>query len=129
MDEGRALIAPLALLFVTIGVLHFVAPAFFLAIVPPWVPEPALAVTASGVAEIAGGVGLLFNRTRRLAGWGLLLLLVAVFPANVHMLQQALASDPPASSLWLAVLWLRLPLQPLLMLLVWRVAIRMPPRA
>lgn len=129
MDEGRALIVPLALLFVAIGVLHFVVPGFFVGIVPGWVPVPALAVALSGVAEIAGGVGLLFDRTRRLAGWGLLLLLVAVLPANVHMLQQALASDPPASSLWLAMLWLRLPLQPLLMVLVWRAAIRRPASA
>lgn len=135
VDEGRALSAPfrgsstvlpLALLFVTIGALHFVAPGFFLAIVPPWVPDPALAVSASGIAEIAGGAGLLVPRLRRLAGWGLLLLLVAVFPANVHMLQQALAAEPPSSPLYLAALWLRLPLQPLLMVWVWRAAIRGP---
>lgn len=135
LDEGRALNAPsrgsskflpLALLFVTIGVLHFVAPRFFLAIVPPWVPDPALAVSASGVAEIAGGLGLLVPRVRRFAGWGLLLLLVAVFPANVHMLRQALAAEPPASPAWLVALWVRLPLQPLLMVWVWRAAIRGP---
>ena len=107
VDQGRALnppsrtpasVLPLAFLFVTIGVLHFVVPRFFLAIVPPWVPDPALAVSLSGVAEIAGGAGLLVPRVRRLAGWGLLLLLVAVFPANVHMLQQARVAEPPPSA-------------------------------
>ncbi|MGI4760992.1 MAG: DoxX family protein [Janthinobacterium lividum] len=105
----------LALLFVGAGVLHFVHPAPFLRIVPPALPAPRLLVLLSGVAEVAGGLGLLLPATRRLAGWGLLALLVAVFPANVYMVGLASALHIPA---W--VLWARLPLQPLLGWAVWR---------
>ena len=79
----------LAAFFTYAGVGHFTNEAFFLAIVPPWLPYPLLMVQISGVAEIAGGVGILIPQLRRLAGWGLLALLVAVYPANIHM---ALAS-------------------------------------
>lgn len=113
---------PIALLFITIGVLHFVRADFFLAIVPPWVPQRDLAVSLSGVAEIAGGAGLLIPATRRLAAYGLLLLLVVVFPANVYMLQQAIARD--AQRWWQLALWLRLPLQFVLMWWIWSAALR-----
>jgi uncharacterized membrane protein len=105
----------LALLFLGAGVLHFVAPATYLRIMPPYLPEPLLLVYLSGAAEIAGGLGLLLPATRRVAGWGLLALLIAVFPANVYMLQ--------THGVGLAVpqwaLWLRLPLQVVLMAWVW----------
>lgn len=97
--------------------LHFGRPAIFERIVPPALPAPHLLVLLSGVAEVAGGLGLLLPATRRAAGWGLLALLVAVFPANVYMVGLASALHLPA---W--VLWARLPLQPLLMWLVWRAA-------
>ena len=105
----------LALLFIGAGVLHFVAPATYLRIMPPYLPEPLLLVYVSGVAEIVGGVGLLVPTTRRLAGWGLILLLLAVFPANVYMLQTHGAGM--AVPLW--ALWLRLPLQAVLIVWVW----------
>lgn len=111
-----------ALLFFSAGVLHFVMPAFFDRIVPPWIPNARLATYVSGVCEIAGAVGLLVPATRVAAAWGLIALLVAVLPANIHMLNQARAAD--ASAGYLAGLWLRLPLQPLLMWWVWRAAIR-----
>lgn len=106
----------LAALFVAAGVLHFVAPAFFDRIVPPWVPlSPRAATLLSGAAEIAGGLGLLHPRTRPAARVGLLALLALVFPANVHM---ALHAERFGVSP--AVAWGRLPLQPLLMWAVWR---------
>ena len=92
---------------------------------PPWVPDARLATTVSGVLEIVGAIGLLIPATRTAAGWGLLALLVAVFPANLYMLNQARSAD--ASIAYLAALWLRLPVQPLLMWWVWRVAIRRMP--
>ena len=99
--------------------LHFVHPETYLRIMPPALPAPRLLVLLSGVAEVAGGLGLLLPATRRSAGWGLLALLVAVFPANVYMISLAGKLHIPA---W--VLWARLPLQPLLMWLVWRAARR-----
>ncbi|WP_254244932.1 DoxX family membrane protein [Hymenobacter sp. BRD67] len=105
----------LALLFVGAGLLHFIRPETYLRIMPPALPAPRLLVLLSGAAEVAGGLGLLLPATRRLAAWGLLALLVAVFPANVYMLTIFEKLHIPA---WLA--WARLPLQPLLMWAVWR---------
>jgi uncharacterized membrane protein len=105
----------LALLFVLAGIWHFVHPATYRAIMPPQLPQPLALVYASGVFEILGGLGLLFGPTRRLAGWGLLALLVAVFPANVHML---LIHEKLGIPGWVA--WVRLPLQLPLMWWVWK---------
>jgi uncharacterized membrane protein len=71
--------------FVFAGVMHFVIPKTYEAIVPPYLPRPRELVLASGVAEIAGGAGLMVPAARRPAGWWLLATLVAVFPANLHM--------------------------------------------
>ena len=106
----------LALLFVLAGSLHFVHPATYLAIMPPQLPQPLALVYVSGIFEILGGLGLLMPRTRRLAGWGLLALLLAVFPANLHM---ALIHQQLGIPAWVA--WGRLPLQLPLMWWVWRV--------
>ena len=68
------------------GMMHFVNPGFFDAIVPPWVPGSERAATyASGVAEVLVGVGIVFARTRRLALWSAATLFVAVYPANLYM--------------------------------------------
>jgi uncharacterized membrane protein len=108
--------------FVVQGVNHFVADEFLLRMIPPWLPWPALMVYASGVAEIVLGIAVVPRRTRRLAGWGLLALLAAVFPAN---LQMALHPEAwPHVPAWL--LWARLPLQPLFMLWVWAVCLQRP---
>lgn len=109
------------MLFTVTGTLHFVRPAFFLAIVPPWLPSHGLLVALSGVAELLGAAGLLSRTTRRVAGWWLLALLIAVFPANIQMLMNAQAEG--ATSARQLALWLRLPIQPLLMYWIWRVAI------
>jgi uncharacterized membrane protein len=79
-------------------------------------------VYISGLAEIAGGLGLLFPATRRAAGIGLIALLIAVFPANIQMLSTAVTGGAPAA--YQALLFLRLPLQPLLIAWVYRSAVR-----
>jgi uncharacterized membrane protein len=97
----------LALFFVLAGLNHFLRPALYLSIIPPWVPFPAAANWISGAAEIAGGIGVLINPLRTAAAWGLILLLAAVFPANIHMaLQGGHAYRLPD---W--ILWARLPMQ------------------
>ncbi len=107
----------LATLFVTAGLAHFIAPRFFIEIVPPALPNPPLLVALSGMAEIAGGIGLLVPALRRAAAVGLILLLVAVFPANIQMLRRWLAEG--GGGWYELALWLRLPLQALL---IWWVA-------
>ena len=98
------------------GTAHFIATDAFVRIVPPAVPEPRAVVLASGALELLGALGLLFTRTRRAAGIGLLLLTVAVTPANIHMLQDADAY--PDLPYWALVA--RLPLQvALLVLIAW----------
>ncbi len=106
--------------FIVAGILHFVMPKFYLAIMPSYMPQPLLLVYASGVFEALGGLGLLLPATRTAAAIGLILLLAAVLPANVEMLR--LAQQRGASTAFQAACWLRLPLQPLLMWWVWRVA-------
>ena len=98
------------LLFVAIGILHFVRPAPFVAIVPPYLPWPMALVLISGAAEMLFGALLLFRRTAVLAAWGLILLLLAVYPANIHMA----VNSHLYPSMSATALWLRLPLQLLL---------------
>jgi uncharacterized membrane protein len=108
------------LVFVTAGVLHFVAPGTYEGIMPPYLPFHRDLVYLSGALEVLGGLGLLTERTRAAAGVGLILLLVAVLPANVQMLLDARAAGKPS---WrLVLLWLRLPLQGVLAAWVWRVS-------
>jgi uncharacterized membrane protein len=112
----------LAAIFVIAGVMHFIIPASYVGVMPPWLPWHRELVYLSGLAEIAGGIGLLIDRTRRAAGIGLILLLIAVFPANVQMVVNARAEGAPPA--WQAVLWLRLPLQLVLIWWVWRASRR-----
>jgi len=95
--------------FIFAGAMHFVIPAMYRRIVPPYLPAPEALVYASGVAEIAGGVGLIPKGTRRGAGWSLIATLLAVFPANLHMaLHPNEFPKVPGGS---ASLWARLPFQ------------------
>ena len=100
---------PLAIFFIAAGVLHFVRPEFYAQIIPPYLPWPLALVFISGACEIVGGVAVLWPPARRWAGYGLIALLVAVFPANVQM-----ALDPKPIAGWDVpawLLWLRLPFQ------------------
>ena len=75
----------LAAFFINIGVNHFVNPDFYLSIMPPAFPMHVEAVYVSGFFEVLGGVCVLIPRLRKIAGWGLVALLVAVYPANIYM--------------------------------------------
>ena len=81
----------LALAYGYAGYRHLVTPAPFVAITPPWVPQPALVVAATGVAELTGALGLLIPATRKAAGWGLALYALCVWPANFHHMALDLA--------------------------------------
>ncbi|MBI3828848.1 MAG: DoxX family membrane protein [Planctomycetes bacterium] len=97
----------LGLFFVAAGVNHFVHPAFYMSIMPPYLPWHALLVYLSGLIEMALGVAVLIPKFTRSAAWGLILLLLAVFPANIHMAANP-QLYPDFSPL---ALWIRLPLQ------------------
>lgn len=73
----------LALAYFAVGVVHLKSPGGFLPIMPAWVPFPHEVVLATGVAEIAGAIGLMIPRLRRAAAWGLAAYAVCVFPANI----------------------------------------------
>ena len=107
----------LAGFWVFAGVMHFVIPRTYEAIVPPqiarWKRE---AVLASGVAEAAGGLAVLPHATRRGARWWLLATLVAVFPANIYM---ALSAER-FKNIPEPALWARLPLQAVFAWFTWR---------
>lgn len=104
------------IVWIVAGTLHFTHTRAYMAIMPPSFPRHRESVLVSGAAEIAGGVGVLVPGTRPLARWWLLALLVAVFPANVHMAlnPQLYRRVPP----W--ALWLRLPFQVVFARAVWR---------
>lgn len=103
----------IAAFFVAGGLGHLLLAHFFVAIMPGYVPAPRLMVAISGACELAGAAGILWQRTRRWAGIGLLVLVVAVFPANLNMALHP--SNFPAFDRWLLVV--RLPLQ--LVILAW----------
>jgi uncharacterized membrane protein len=105
-----------ALLFVIGGILHFINTDLYLKIMPPYIPWHLAMVYISGVAEIAGGVGLLVPMLRKPAAWGLVALLIAVFPANVYMAMDRIqVTGRPIPQ---PLLWARLPLQAVLIWLV-----------
>lgn len=105
---GKCLFASL---FLVAGVGHFVSTDFFMKIMPPSLPYHRELVLLSGACEIALGALLLVPKTSRLAAWGLIALLIAVFPANIYMYQHAeLFQVPPITLL------VRLPMQGLLIL-------------
>lgn len=120
--KGRLNLFLVALFFTGAGVMHFVFPGHYASIMPDWIPRHTEMVYISGVFEILGGIGVLIPRLRKMAGIGLIALLIAVFPANVQMLADGMRTG--ASALYLTFLFLRLPLQPLMIVWVYRAAIR-----
>ena len=114
---SRTRIAALCLVFgwfLIGGVAHFVFTDLEMRIVPPYVPWPRAAVLISGVLELLGAAGLVWWRSRRLAGIGLFALTLAVTPCHFYMLQRPELFDVPY---WLLVL--RLPIQAFLLELIW----------
>jgi len=108
----------LAALFLVAGVLHLRSPKLFLPIMPPRVPFPLACVLISGIFELLGAAGLMIpvRQVQLFAGWGLVVLLLAVFPANVYMAMAQVKIHGFPSKAWMA--WARLPIQPLLIVAV-----------
>jgi uncharacterized membrane protein len=105
--------AALVAIFAVSGVVHLVKPEVYEPLMPTWVPRHREVILGSGVAELACAAGLAVPATRRTAGWGSALLLVAVFPGNVHMAADAqrIAATSPKARGFKAATLLRLPVQ------------------
>lgn len=119
----------LGVFFIVAGLAHFVMPGVYETMMPPWLPAPAALIAISGVAEIAGGIGVLTPRFRRPAAWGLIALLIAIFPANLHVAVDGTAGDAFSAAtgdLPRALLLLRLPFQAVFIVWVWWTCLRPP---
>ena len=93
--------------YISIGISHFTSPIWYVQIVPPYLSYKLELVYISGLFEILFGGMLFFKKTRFLAGWGLILLLIAVYPANIYLAQtngEAMDTSP-------FIAWARLPVQ------------------
>ncbi|HYX36074.1 MAG TPA: DoxX family protein [Oligoflexus sp.] len=103
----KVLLYLLALFMIGGGLTHFIMPEFYLRMTPPYIPYPELMVSLSGLLEILLGLALLIPQTRSMAAWGIIMLLIAVFPANVYMYthSEQWPEIPPVATL------IRLPLQ------------------
>jgi len=94
------------------GISHFTKKNFFMKTMPPYIPKHEEMVIFSGIAEIILGIGLIFSQTKSFAAWGIILLFIAVFPANIYMATSGKFKKIPH---W--ILWLRLPIQ--IILIAW----------
>ncbi len=100
--------------YIFAGINHFWHPDFYLKMLVGFLPYPEALNAISGIAEILGGIGVMIPATRRIAAWGIIVLLVAIFPANINM-----ALHPQQFGLSATGLYLRLPLQFLIIWWAW----------
>ncbi len=120
----RILLYIMALFYIVAGIIHFVGPGFYMKILPPWLPFHAALVYISGSCEIFLGLLLFIPARRSLAAWGIIVLLVAVYPANIQMMLNYWHSHNP--NLWITIV--RLPLQFVLIWWAWQYTKRMSNR-
>src|SRR5262245_26189849 len=108
----------MAAFYIIAGVNHFRVPEFYRQIMPPYLPWHLELVVLSGIAEIVCGIGLLIPRTRKLAAWATIALLIAVFPANIHVAVNnvPILGQTEGLGIWN---WVRLPFQFLFMAWAW----------
>jgi uncharacterized membrane protein len=114
----RVLLWIMAAFYILAGLMHFIRPDHYAPMMPPYLPWHGPLIFLSGVAELGLGVAVLIPSLRPLAAWGIILLLIAIFPANLHI---ALHNVPlfgatEGAGIWN---WVRLPLQGVLILWAW----------
>jgi uncharacterized membrane protein len=114
----QALLWVMGIGYVFAGVLHFVTPDSYLPIMPPWIPAHLTMVYLSGAAEVVLGAAVLEPKLRRVAAWGIIALLIAIFPANVHIAVHNVPVFGAAEGAGSAN-WVRLPIQALLIVWAW----------
>ena len=100
----------LSFFYIYVGIKHFIDPYWFVQIMPPYLPYHLELVYLSGFFEVFLGFLLLFNNSRKYAAYGVILLLVAVYPANIYLA----FNDSPQKALNISSFvasWIRLPIQ------------------
>ena len=105
----------MSLFYVFVGIKHFTNPTWFMKIMPPYLPFHKEFVYISGAFEIILGLMLLLDKTRFIGGWGLILLLIAVFPANIYLAQ----TNGLAMNTTPLIAWGRLPFQGIFILIAY----------
>jgi len=111
----RILLWVMAVFYIVAGLMHFIRPDFYMPMMPPYLPWHAGLIFLSGVAELVLGIAILIPSLRPLAGWGIIALLIAIFPANLHiaLYNVPVFGNPEGAGIWN---WVRLPIQ---LLLIW----------
>nr|WP_206610866.1 DoxX family membrane protein [Leptospira stimsonii] len=115
----KILLYAMAVFYVFAGLNHFLNPPFYLRMMPPYLPYHSLLNYVSGIAEIVLGLALFLQPLRRLASFGIIVLLIAVLPANIYMLQAALSGTDFGVPVW--ALYVRLPFQLVFIFWAWSV--------
>ncbi|WCL50848.1 DoxX family protein [Leptospira sp. GIMC2001] len=109
----------MGIFYIVAGLNHFASPEFYLKMIPPYLPSPELLNYLSGVAEVALGIGVFIPKLRLWSCYGVIALLLAVFPANIYMLTEAMNATNPTVPVWGLVL--RLPFQAVFIYWAWAV--------
>jgi len=103
--------------YIAAGINHFRIPAFYISIIPGYLPDPQILNTLAGICEIAFGLMLIFERTRKLAAWGIVLMLIAFMPVHINMLYgHTQIGATQVKPVWA---WVRLFFQPVLIAWAW----------
>lgn len=103
--------------YIAAGINHFRIPEFYISIIPDYLPYHQILNTLAGIFEIAFGLMLIFATTRRIAAWGIVLMLIAFLPVHINMLGgHTMLSGKPVLPVWA---WMRLAFQPLLIVWAW----------
>jgi len=114
----KILLWSMGVFYVFAGIMHFVATDFYMPMMPPYLPLHLELIYLSGIAEIALGVGVMLPAYRKVAAWGIIALLIAVFPANLHIALNNIPIGGASEGLG-AANYIRLPVQGLLILWAW----------
>ena len=104
--------------YIIAGALHFVNPDFYMKIMPLYLPFHLALVYLSGLVEILLGIGLIYRPMRQYAAWGIIALLIAVFPANIFLAFNEGAQEAIGTN-QLEALWIRFPIQLLFIIIAW----------
>jgi uncharacterized membrane protein len=118
MKARSVLLWLMAAFYAVAGVMHFLSPGFYRPMMPPYLPAHETLIALSGAAELLLGLALLAPGLRPWAAWGIILLLLAVFPANMHIALHDIPIGGAAHGLG-ALNWIRMPIQGLLILWAW----------